>query len=97
MLLKKSSIYIYIFLLCGFLLSCKNNKQKKGEIIVDLIYNYKRDKGQLPGSLFDLGVDEIEEGPIYYSRQDTDQFIVWYGTDLGESNVYNSNSMKWEK
>lgn len=96
MLLKKSSIYIYIFLLCGILLSCKSNKQKKGEIIVDLIYKYKREKGQLPKSLLDLGVDENEEGPIYYSRNDTDGFIVWYGTGLGESNVYHSNSMKWE-
>lgn len=90
-----TSIFISIFL------SCHENSREvelksKGNGIVEKIEIYKHKKGRLPNSLSDLGIEEKVEGPIYYNMIDSSKYIVWFGTTVGESITYSSETKKWE-
>ena len=39
---------------------------------------------------------ENEDGPVYYEKINDGVYILWYGTTLGESNIYNSKKQRWE-
>lgn len=45
-------------------------------------------------SLEDIGEKTSEEGPIYYEKRG-DQYLIWFGTTLGESRIYDSKTGKW--
>ena len=72
-----------------------NELKREGSKLIIKIEKFKNEKGRLPVSLNEIGVKETEEGPLYYDTVDNVNFIVWYGTSLGESVTYHSNSNKW--
>jgi hypothetical protein len=78
-----------------FLLSCKQPKQELGEDIVKRIERFRQDNKRLPDSLSELGVKEKLEGPVYYKKSDEHHYTVWYGTSVGESMTYNSDTGRW--
>jgi hypothetical protein len=39
----------------------------------------------------------IVDRELFYSKWDSVNYLVWYGTDLGESMTYYSDSKKWEE
>jgi hypothetical protein len=69
---------------------------KKGDNLILHIENYKKQTDSLPMSLKDLGIRETEKGPLYYRRKDSNTYIIWFGTILGESKTYYSDKKKWE-
>lgn len=69
---------------------------KQGNELVAKVEAYKKRTDSLPSSLKALGINETEEGPLYYQRKDSINFIIWFGTSLGKSKIYYSNSKKWE-
>lgn len=97
--MKKIIFTCFIF----FILSCKNNREieltKQGNDIINRVYEYKeKNNNQLPISLADLGIVVKDESnpPVYYEKKDSIHFLVWFGTILGESKIYYSDSKKWE-
>jgi hypothetical protein len=76
-------------------LACKQIRNKSlintGNQLVIKIRTYKSDKGTLPSTLEDLGIEEKLEGPIYYSKEGESKYILWFGDALGESVTTNLN------
>jgi hypothetical protein len=71
------------------------SKYNKGIGIIQKIEFYRMIKGKLPDSLDDIGEDPQADGPIYYSKIDSVNYEIWFGTTLGESCVYRSETKKW--
>jgi hypothetical protein len=38
---------------------------------------------------------ETENGPIYYKKESDTEYVVWFGTQLGESVTYDSETKEW--
>jgi type II secretory pathway pseudopilin PulG len=96
----KSLIVGVYFSLC--LLGCKGSREntlmQQGNEFVGKIEQYKKDNNRLPVSLSDIGitVKSESEPPIYYEKRDSIHYTVSFGTTLGESKIYYSDSKKWE-
>lgn len=91
---------IILLSLCFILSFCDNNinkKKKEGNKIIEAIERYKKQNSKLPLSLFDIGIRETEDGPIYYQKENDSVYIVYFGDVLGESVIYNSIKGKWNK
>lgn len=70
---------------------------RRGNAIVEKIEQFKSSTGRLPFSLEEMKVEE-EEGAdaLYYQRRDSNSYIASFGTILGESMIYYSDSKAWE-
>ena len=71
------------------------SKQNKAEIIINKIETFRMQNGRLPTQLEDIDIEQKLEGPVFYERKDASHYIVWYGTKLGSSMVYNSKDASW--
>ena len=36
-----------------------------------------------------------DNGPIYYEMRGENEYVVWFGKRLGESEMYNSKEKEW--
>lgn len=97
---KNKYILLPLTLLINILfLSCssrENMLMDEGNDLSNKIEMYKIKKGRLPNTLSDIGFIEKEEGPLYYKKIDSSNYIIWFGTSLGESKTYYSDTKKWE-
>ena len=72
-------------------------KQKSGESIVQRIEKYKKDNDTLHNSLHEMGIDDVIDDVLFcYEKVDSANYIVWFGTTLGEGIYYYSDTKKWE-
>jgi type II secretory pathway pseudopilin PulG len=84
------------------LLGCKESRENalmhQGIEFVEKIEQYKKDNNRLPITLSDIGITVKSESdpPIYYEKRDSIHYTVSFGTILGESKIYYSDSKKWE-
>ncbi|MEW6208788.1 MAG: hypothetical protein AB1631_10500 [Acidobacteriota bacterium] len=69
---------------------------KAGDEIVSKVENFRKDRGRLPSSLSEIGIEEKEEGQIHYEKKSETRYLLWFGKELGESVVYDSDKKKWE-
>ena len=81
---------IFVFS-CGY-----GEKLEKGNEVIAKVETYKKEKGRLPNSLSEIGIVEMESGPIYYKKQSETKYVIWFGKELGESATYDSDTKKWE-
>lgn len=91
-------IYLIVLLLVSFS-SCRNSDKsliKQGNKLVEKVEEYKKDTGKLPSELKDLGIKETMEGPLFYEKKDSINYIIWFGTTLGESMIYYSDTKEWD-
>ena len=92
-----------LIVICSiFLISCdyRNKKMiKEAETIIQKIEKYKREKGKIPPNLVYIGIEETEEGPIYYVPwKDSINYIIYFSeAGVGESLKYYSDTRMWEK
>lgn len=97
---KFTIVYLVLALLIFTYVGCSQDRKqtliKQGNEIAAKIENYKNQKGKLPDSLVDIGAEEKLEGPIFYEKKSDTEYRLWFGTELGESVVYNSSIRKWE-
>lgn len=94
---KKYSI-LFCFLIILFV-SCNYVEYNinVGNTIVKKIDEYKNENDTLPISLVEIGQDEIIDGVLFcYEKIDSINYIVWFGTTLGEGMYYFSDTRKWE-
>jgi hypothetical protein len=91
---SKLFLTIALFLLifgCG-----SDERLKRGNEIAAKVEKFRSEKGRLPNSLSEIGVVEIESGPIYYKKESETKYILWFGKELGESVVYDSETKQWK-
>jgi hypothetical protein len=86
---------IFLALLLILPANCADPKQAMGDRTVQLIDKFVGEHQRLPNDLSELGVKDVEEGPIYYRKEGEREYIVWYGTRLGSSVVYDSKTKRW--
>jgi hypothetical protein len=72
------------------------SKRDASNVVISKIEEFKRVKGRLPNSLSETGVEEEESCPCY-CKTSNGSYIVWYGTMLGESDTYDSETRKWSE
>jgi hypothetical protein len=74
---------------------CDFSDFNKGNEIIRKIEAFKKSTGKLPDKLEDIGENIKDESPIFYEKIDTDKYEIWFGTTLGSSCVYKSETGKW--
>jgi len=97
-MIRRIAYFPLIALLC--LCACVSREErltKAGNEVIKKIEHYRQMNGTLPKSLSDIGIKEKEEGPIYYEKRDSINYTVWFGTSIGESKIYYSDSNRWEQ
>ena len=74
-----------------------NRLQKKGADLINTIELFSAKHKRLPNSLEDLGIKEFDGlDELYYDKRDSLCYTVSYGTTLGESMFYYSDTKHWE-
>src|SRR6185437_13981874 len=68
---------------------------RAGHQIVAQVEAFRATNGRLPENLEQVGLQEINL-KVFYRKISANDYIVWFGTPLGESKIYNSQRMKWE-
>ena len=102
--MKKSKIIIavlsIVLVICAYYFFSRNSKEdlliKKGNQIVLKIEEFKNKNGRLPYSLNEINIQEKIEGPFYYEKKDNNSYVLWFGTELGESTTYDSKLKRWQ-
>lgn len=69
------------------------NDYKVGNQIIARVEAFKKDRGRLPDKLEDLGIND--DSGVSYCKVSDDEYIVWFGTTLGESETFSSQSRHW--
>lgn len=68
---------------------------RTGNEIISRVESFRQSHGYLPGSLKDIGVTDPDLR-VFYCRAGDNEYIVWFGTTLGESETYDSRTKKWD-
>ena len=68
---------------------------RKGNEIVSLVETFRTKNGRLPENLEEVGIKDPDLN-VFYRKIGSNEYCVWFGTTLGESETYNSQSRKWE-
>lgn len=64
--------------------------------MIEALESYRQRVGAYPQDSAEVGFPVIDEsGPLYYQRNSPTDYIIWYGTTLGESVTYRSTEAKW--
>lgn len=68
-----------------------------GDELVNRIEDFRVANDSLPYSLYEV-VDTIIYNTLFcYEKVDSLNYIIWYGTTLGEGVYYYSDTKQWEK
>ena len=68
---------------------------RQANIVIAAVNSFQARYGRLPNNLAEVGLEDSETGPIYYDQTSDGTYIVWFGTTLGESAMYESSTKKW--
>lgn len=70
---------------------------KEGNILVEKIEFFRAENKRLPTSLQEIGIEERDGlDALYYNKRDSFHYNVSFGTSLGESVIYYSDTKQWE-
>lgn len=97
--MKRILIICLTILLFGSFTGCGNSEKElktQGNELVKKVEEYKKNTGKLPSGLKDMGLEESMEGPLFYERKDSVNYMIWFGTTLGESMIYYSDTKEWD-
>ena len=96
-MLKKPRILFCILLFlttnCG---DSDKELVKQGNELVNKIEKFKSENNRLPLKLEEMGINETIESPLFYEKKDSVNYIIWFGTSLGESRIYYSDKKEWD-
>jgi|SRR5215472_1124934 len=71
------------------------SKVRQATKVIAAVNSFQSRYGRLPDTLTDIGLEDSESGPAYYKKTSDSEYIVWFGTVLGESATYESSTKKW--
>ena len=70
-------------------------REQYANMIISKADDYIKINGEIPKDIDELGLEEKENSLAYFLKVSEDKYVVWYGTNLGDSNVYNSKTKTW--
>jgi hypothetical protein len=94
--MKRSMITASMLVLGVVLSGCYFSERKTSNEIIARVDQFRKSTGRLPETLSDIGIEENESCPCY-CKTNSDSYMVWYGTTLGESDTYNSRTKQWSE
>jgi hypothetical protein len=68
---------------------------RTGNEIIFRVETFRKTNGKLPETLEEVGIKALDP-KVFYRKIGPLDYLVWFGTTLGESETYNSRSKKWE-
>ncbi|HZU27985.1 MAG TPA: hypothetical protein VFA04_20820 [Bryobacteraceae bacterium] len=68
----------------------------QGNDAIQRIESYRGKHHRSPGSLEETGLRDSDPSWIFYQKCNDRQYVVWFGTTLGESMTYTSWTRNWE-
>lgn len=66
-----------------------------GNRLIVKIDTFRQQRGHLPQSLSELNTDNIDLDKYFYQKCSDSRYLLWFGTQLGESMTYDSSSRSW--
>ncbi len=76
--------------------SRQENLVQQGNVLIEQIEAFQHENSILPQTLEDIGIGRQDEsGPLYYLRKSDTNYIVWFGNELGESTIWDSDTKEW--
>src|SRR5215475_5373571 len=75
---------------------CGPTQRDLGNTVISKVEGYRREKGRLPVSLSEAGIEADESCPCY-CKTGENSYVVWYRTMLGKSDTYDSQRKKWSE
>ena len=66
-----------------------------GNNIISRVESFRKSHGRLPDTLAEVGINDPDLG-VFYQKTSADGYEVWFGTSLGESETYDSQTKKWQ-
>jgi len=96
--MKSKTIQTILFatLICFVFVGCYSYKYAKGNETAAQIEKFRKEKDRLPDSLNEIGIEEKEEGPIYYQKKSESRYELWFGKQLSESTTFDSDTKEWK-
>jgi hypothetical protein len=67
---------------------------KTGKKIISKVETFRKNYNRLPENLKEVGIDDPDLR-VFYHKMDKNEYCVWFGTTLGESEAYTSSTRKW--
>ena len=67
---------------------------RKGKAIATRIEAYRSAHGRLPDTLGEPGMNDDDR--IFYRKEENNDYVIWFGTTLGESETYDSRTKEWQ-
>jgi hypothetical protein len=67
---------------------------KVANSVISRVESFRKIHGHPPETLAEVGIDDPDLG-VFYQKTGTDEYEVWFGTSLGESEIYDSHTNKW--
>jgi hypothetical protein len=67
----------------------------KGNGLVLRVESFRQQQGHLPESLSEVDADNADLDRFFYQKCSDSHYILWFGTELGESMTYDSLSRSW--
>ena len=68
---------------------------RTGNEIISRVETFRVSFGRLPESLKEVELDDPDLA-VFYRKISADEYCVWFGTSLGESETYSSRTKQWE-
>ena len=68
---------------------------RTGNETVSRVETFRVKHGRLPETLKEAGIDDPDQ-KVFNRKMGSDEYCVWFGTTLGESETFNSRTQKWE-
>jgi len=68
---------------------------QEGNVAIAQIEVFRSQRHRLPSSMEEAGITVPDPQRIYYERCSDTQYLVWFGTTLGESMTYDSATSTW--
>lgn len=65
-----------------------------GNSVITRVEAFRASHGRLPETLEEVGITDPDL-TVYYCKAEKDEYYVWFGTTLGESETYDSRARKW--
>lgn len=95
--MRTSLLFLLIFA-SSLLSGCSSRSEQlidEGEALIIRIDSFQKRNNQVPENLEELGIKEKMEGPLYYQKLSEQEFMLHFGTRLGESMIYRSTTHNW--
>ena len=92
-------IVLFLFLFNPFGEIREKRLIEEGIILINKIENFRTTYGRLPNRLEEIGIESQMGGvdALFYRKQCDMHYTIHFGTTLGESIIYYSESKQWKE